>query len=49
MPQDNLKLMRIGTKRDDGVSVVGAQIEEVDGFTFLGSIVSKKGGTDEDI
>ena len=43
------KLMRIGTKRDDGVSVVGGRIEEVDEFTYLGSIVSKKGGTDEDI
>ena len=43
------KLMRIGTKRGDGVSVAGAQIEEVDELTYLGSIVSKKGGTDENI
>ena len=43
------KLIRIGTKRGDGVSVVGGRIEEVDEFTYLGSIVSKKGGTDEDI
>ena len=43
------KLMRIGTKRGDGVSVEGGRIEEVDEFTYLGSIVSKKGGTDEDI
>ena len=43
------KLMRIGTKRDDGVSVVEGQIEEVDEFTYHGSIVSKKGGTEEDI
>ena len=43
------KLMRIGTKRGDGVSVAGGRIEEVDEFTYLGSIVSKKGGTDEDI
>ena len=42
-------LMRICTKRDDGVSVVGGRIEEVDEFTYLGSIVSKKGGTDKDI
>ena len=41
--------MRIGTKRDDGVAVVGGRIEEVDEFAYLGSIVSKKGGTDEDI
>ena len=43
------KIMRIGTKHDNGVLVVGGQIEEVDEFTYLGSIVSKKGGTDEDI
>jgi len=43
------KLMSIGTKRDDGVSVIDGRIEEVDEFTYLGSIVSKKGGTDEDI
>ncbi len=43
------KLMRIGTKRGDGVLVTGEQIEEVDEFIYLGSTVSKKGGTDEDI
>ena len=41
------KLMRIGTKHGNGVWVVGGPIEEVDEFTYLGSIVSKKGGTDE--
>ena len=29
--------------------IAGERIEEVDEFTYLGSIVSKKGGTDEDI
>ena len=43
------KLMRIDTKLDDGVSVAGERVEEVDEFTYLGSIVSNKGGTDEDI
>ena len=43
------KLMRIGTKRGDGVSVAGERVEEVDEFTYLGSIVSKKVGTDKDI
>ena len=43
------KLMRIGTERGDGVSVAGGGIEEVDEFAYLGSIVSKKGGTDKDI
>ena len=40
------KLMRICTKRGDGVSIEGEQVEEVDKFTYLGSIVGKKGGTD---
>ena len=29
--------------------IAGEQIEEVDEFRYLGSIVSKKGGRDEDI
>ena len=41
--------MPTGTKCGDGVSVAGGQIEEVDEFTYLGSIVSKKGGTEENI
>ena len=43
------KLMSIGIKCGDGVSVAGERVEEVDEFTYLGSIVSKKGDTDEDI
>ena len=42
-------LMHIRTKCDNGVLVVGGQIEEVDQFAYLGSIVSKKGGADKDI
>ena len=41
--------MRIDTKGRDGVSIVGERIEEVDEFKYLGSIISKNGGTDEDI
>ena len=45
------KLIRVGTKRDDGVSVVrgGGGVEDVNEFTYLGSIASNKGSTDEDI
>lgn len=43
------KLMRIGTKRGDGTCVdCRGQIEEMDEFTYLGSIISKTGDTDED-
>jgi len=41
--------MRICAKRGDGVSIEGEQIEEVNELTYLSSIVSAKGGTDEDI
>jgi len=41
--------MRIGTKRGDGVLIAGKRMEEVDEFTYLGSIVRKKGGSDKDI
>ena len=43
------KLMRIGTKRGDSVLIPGERVKEVDEFTYLGSVVSKKGGTDEEI
>ena len=43
------KLMRSGTKRGDSVLIAEERVEEVDEFTYLGSIVSKKGRTDEDI
>ena len=43
------KLMCICTKRGDGVWIEEEQFEEVDEFTYLGSILSNKGGTDEDI
>ena len=43
------KVMHIGTKRGDGVLIAGERIEEVDEFTYLGSIVRKKGRSDKDI
>ena len=43
------KLMRVGTKQGDDVMIAGEQIEEVDESRYLGSIMSKKGGTEEDI
>ena len=43
------KLMRVGTKQGNGVMIAGEQVEEVDEFRYLGSVVSKRGGTEEDI
>jgi len=45
----NSKLMCICSKRGDGVSMKGEQVEEVDEFMYLRSIVTNKGGADEDI
>ena len=41
--------MCVGTKQVVGVMIAGEQIEEVGDFRYLGSIVSKKEGTEEDI
>ena len=41
--------MRTYTKRSNGIFIEGGQVEEVDEFTHLGIIVSKKGGSGEDI
>ena len=41
--------MRVGIKQGDGVMTAGVQIEEMGEFRYLGSIVSKRGGTKEDI
>ena len=41
--------MRIKTDNDRPVSLASDPVEEVEEFVYLGSIVSKNGGTDEDI
>ena len=43
------KSMQINASQEAPLTVDGQAIEEVDRFTYLGSIVSKKGETDEDI
>ena len=43
------KLMRVRTKRGDGVMIAGEQMQEADEFSYLGSIMSKKGKTEEDV
>lgn len=43
------KTMRINTSQEAPLTVDGQAIEEVDRFTYLGSIVSKTEGTDEDV
>ena len=43
------KIMRINSKSTDAVEVRGRVLEEVDNFTYLGSIVDKEGGSGTDI
>ena len=41
--------MRVNNKQDDPLRLHQENIKEVDKFVYLGSVVSKDGGTDEDI
>ena len=43
------KNMRLQTRTETPITLNGRDIEEVDHFTYLGSVVNKKGGTDEDV
>lgn len=43
------KCLRINAQHDSPVMLEGNSIQDVDSFTYLGSIVSKTGGADEDI
>ena len=43
------KTMRINARNETPIKINGEALDEVPTFTYLGSIVSKTGGTDEDI
>ena len=43
------EVMGVNTNRQEAVQLQGKEIKEADSFTYLGSVVSKDGGTDEDI
>ncbi|XP_076452167.1 uncharacterized protein LOC143287768 [Babylonia areolata] len=43
------KILKINTAREDPVTVHGSKLEEVEAFTYLGSIIDKQGGTDADV
>lgn len=43
------EVMRINNRQQDPVQLQQEDIKEVDKFVYLGSVVSKDGGTDEDI
>ena len=41
--------MKMNTSSTDSVTLGGNSIEEVEAFTYLGSIIDKQGGTDADV
>jgi hypothetical protein len=43
------KDMRINTQIEDKLSITNKEIEQVESFIYLGSIVTQDGGTDQDI
>ena len=43
------QLMKMNTSSTDPVTLGGERLEEVDSFTYLGSIINSQGGTDEDV
>ena len=43
------KDMRIGVRQQESLELHGEAVERVSEFTYLGSIISDTGGTDEDI
>ena len=43
------KTMRVNTNQDAAALLEGQAIEEVNKSTYLGSVVSKTGGTDKDV
>jgi len=43
------KSMRINANRTDSIQIYNTDLENISNFTYLGSIISTTGGTDEDI
>ena len=43
------KVLRVNKANTNPIPLRGELIKDVDSFTYLGNIVSKTGGTDEDV
>ena len=41
--------MRTNTKQQDKIKLKGEDLEDVKSFTYLGSIITESGGTEEDV
>ena len=42
------KILKINTEGENPITLHGSELEEVEAFTYLGSIIDKQGGTDAD-
>ena len=47
--KDKTKVMHINNTVDDGIVLDGNYLEEVESFTYLGSVIAKYGGADKNI
>ena len=47
--KDKSKILKINSSSMNVVTLNGSQLEEVQSFTYLGSIVDQQGGTDADV
>ncbi|PVD22635.1 hypothetical protein C0Q70_15890 [Pomacea canaliculata] len=47
--QGKTKLLKVNTDCEEPIRMDGEPLEEVDAFTYLGSVVDKQGGTDADV
>ena len=43
------EVMKINTSVTTPITVVGEHVKEVESFVYLGSVVDKKGGTEQDV
>ena len=47
--KEKTKVMRANNKQQDKIKLKGEELEDVKSFTYLGSIITKSGGTEEDV
>jgi hypothetical protein len=43
------KVLKVNTTKNEPINLNGEPLEEIESFTYLGSIVDKQGGTDADV
>ena len=47
--KEKTKILKVNTTQEDPVILERTALEEVEAFTYLGSVIDKKGGTDADV